>query len=139
MSSRQERRAAARRGAAPATPAREVDDAEVDCRAFLARGLHTPQALSEQLCRAARYDERGRAAALLVAAGAPLEMLQRGFTPLGWAVQCANAAAVRVLLDAGADVHTLSSAGTGLVVSLLLAPSFASEPGQPARALLPRF
>jgi hypothetical protein len=54
-------------------------------------------------------------------------------------VQCANAAAVRVLLDAGADVHTLNGAGTGLVVTLLLAPSFASEPGLPARALMPVF
>ena len=92
--------------------------------------------LTYDLCTAASYDTSGTAVSALLAAGASTVTCSGGRPPLQWAMMSGNAAAVRVLCAAGADVHALSEDGErGLVMSVFIALSEETPP-TPERAFV---
>jgi hypothetical protein len=124
MASRQARRAAERgRGAAPPSGARDATAESVaSTRAFLARPgpPPTPALLCARLCDAAACDFGGEGVSMLLAAGAPVDALDRGRPPLGWAAKAGNGEAVRALLQAGADASAVNADGTCPLMKALL-------------------
>ena len=103
MSSRQERRAAAR--GAPA-PRDMTDTAVAQVRAFLSSSKPKDEAaLRYALAGAAAMDFGGEGVRTLLAVGAPPNGYDGPVTPLSTAASKGNAVAVQLLLAAGADPH----------------------------------
>lgn len=82
-------------------------------------GLTTTQ-LGHVLCKAASCDLSGTVVRAALEAGAHPDAVQHDDNPLVLAMMFANVAAVRLLCDAGADIHARTSDGqTGLVACVM--------------------
>lgn len=105
-------------------------------RAYLndARAPKNEQALCFNLCGAASQDFSGDAVRMLLLSGAPVNGRDGAMSALIWAAGSGNAAAVRMLLDAGADPLALTADTGECALSLAIAHSGALGPPRPARA-----
>ena len=84
--------------------------------------------LTSELCTAASYDRGGTAAAALLAAGADRNSVSREYPALMWAMLAGNAAVVRALCAAGADVHARYEGDGGHGVVSCIATALSNTP-----------
>ena len=103
---------------------------------FLASATPKNEAtLRYALCGVSSQDFSGDGVKLLLAAGAPTSGCDGPYPPLGWAASVGNAAAVRLLLDAGANASE-PSADKGecpLAVALLNVADAGEPPAERVR------
>ena len=110
-----------------------MKDYDAEVLRWLAMRRWSATWLTSELCTAASYDRGGTAASALLAAGAEPNSVSREYPALMWAMLAGNAAVMRALCAAGADVHARYEGDGGhggvfcIATALSDTPPFAPE------------